>query len=230
MSTHSLNIQGPRRQSRPPRRPGGGAPQAGFSLMEVLVAIGLLALGFVAVAAIFPTGAVMQRETAHDVHTRNLLTNIEATIKGTNLRHEHPDEPHLSLVDNYTHGINVVMGRPFELRTMTDHSPLSAEMAGAVGFWSVGTRTSPASRAPAAAENLDDHLALVQQRPFVWVPLLRNRGGEDENGEFDRQRWRLVVFVLRRHHPASEAAYPFLGPTRLDFLDYPDYPLNHLGD
>ena len=55
---------------------------AAFTLLEVLIAMGIFAIGFVAVAAIFPAAAIMQKNTVDDVlaqqATRNAMSMAEA--------------------------------------------------------------------------------------------------------------------------------------------------------
>ena len=58
---------------------------AGFNMMEVLVAIGIFALGFTAVAAVFPTAAMMQRNSADDIESRNVERNVKAMIRASGI-------------------------------------------------------------------------------------------------------------------------------------------------
>ena len=52
----------------------------GFTLMEVLIALSLFALGFVAVAAIFPAGIALQRNAAEDSKALRFADNAEAIV------------------------------------------------------------------------------------------------------------------------------------------------------
>lgn len=63
-----------RRQAdrRPPRRLRS---RAGFTLMEVIVALGVFLIGFVAAAAIFPVGSILQRNTLRDLRTHDASRN-----------------------------------------------------------------------------------------------------------------------------------------------------------
>ncbi|QQE11956.1 prepilin-type N-terminal cleavage/methylation domain-containing protein [Planctomycetota bacterium] len=50
---------------------------SGFTLMEVLVALGLFAMGLIAVAAVFPTAIAVQRETVETTEARRIAESAE---------------------------------------------------------------------------------------------------------------------------------------------------------
>jgi len=52
----------------------------GFSLLEVLVSLGIFTVGLVAVAAIFPTAITIQRETVRELDGRRVAQNAKTTI------------------------------------------------------------------------------------------------------------------------------------------------------
>lgn len=52
----------------------------GFSLMEVLVALGIFTIGLVAVAAIFPAAITIQRDTVREVDGRRIGKNAKAVL------------------------------------------------------------------------------------------------------------------------------------------------------
>ena len=58
----------------------------GFTLAEVLVALAVFALGFVAVAAIFPTAILMQRETVRQVQGEQFADSAEAAVLSRGFR------------------------------------------------------------------------------------------------------------------------------------------------
>lgn len=80
---------------------------AAFSLMEVLVAMGVFTVGLVAVAAIFPTAITIQRETVREVDGRRIGKNARATILAAARSDVNPsdtirnDEPEFEM--SYTH-------------------------------------------------------------------------------------------------------------------------------
>lgn len=54
--------------------------RSAFTLMEVLVAMAIFAVGAIAVAAIFPTALVLQRETVNDVMAAHVTESADATL------------------------------------------------------------------------------------------------------------------------------------------------------
>lgn len=137
--------------------------------MEVLVALGLFALGFAAVAAIFPAGALLQRQTADDVRSRQVGDNTVGIVLGTPVSvgdmewyFDDASNEHHNAVEQFPQGAGA--GHLQEL-------------------WDFDDRTYPAA--------MSDPLL----RPFHWVPLVRNRNGEDGESNPD---WELYAFVMRR--------------------------------
>ena len=53
---------------------------AGFSLIEVLLAIGVFAIGMIAVASIFPVAILLQKETLKQVETTHFTRNAKALV------------------------------------------------------------------------------------------------------------------------------------------------------
>jgi len=49
--------------------------------MEILISLGIFAVGLVAVAAVFPTAIAIQRETVRDLAGQRIAANAQATIK-----------------------------------------------------------------------------------------------------------------------------------------------------
>lgn len=141
---------------------------AGFSMMEVLVAIGIFALGFVAVAAIFPSAALMQRGTAEDVQARHMQRNAEAIIKGMAASGSELED---ALEDGYDDDETTV--KPFPPSSLEDGNPSA--------LWNLNARSFPT------------HIINPTRRSTYWVPLRRNA-----NPEEDEYEWRIYVFVLNR--------------------------------
>lgn len=57
----------------------------GFTLAEVLISIGIFAIGMIAVASLFPVGALLQKQTADDILGKQASTNARATIEAIGL-------------------------------------------------------------------------------------------------------------------------------------------------
>lgn len=67
---------GPSRSSRP----GLDRRAAGFNLIEVLVAIGVFAIGMVAVASIFPVAILLQKQTVEQIEADHFGRNAQALV------------------------------------------------------------------------------------------------------------------------------------------------------
>lgn len=52
-----------------------------YTLLEVLLAIGIFVIGFVAVAAMFPAAAQMQKSTVDDIQGQQFTRTIKATVR-----------------------------------------------------------------------------------------------------------------------------------------------------
>ncbi len=59
--------------------------RSGFTLSEVLVSIGILALGTVAVASLFPTAAFLQKEAVKETLRQNHVRSADAILEGVGL-------------------------------------------------------------------------------------------------------------------------------------------------
>ncbi len=60
-------------------RPGGRASR-GFSLVELMIAIGIFAIGAIAVASIFPVAILLQKQTMADTTARTFAENARAMV------------------------------------------------------------------------------------------------------------------------------------------------------
>ena len=70
------------RTPAPPRRPNPGrAGRAGFTLAEVLIALGILLLGMVMVMGLFPTAITLHRDGANDSDGMTAAANVLAVYQ-----------------------------------------------------------------------------------------------------------------------------------------------------
>lgn len=191
--------------------------RAGFTLMEVLVAIGIFALGFVAVAAIFPAAALMQRGTADDVESRHAERSARAIIEAMPLTDQW-DDPDADLY--FYHGGN-------SASTDSHVKPFPPDMlTGSDAIWSLDTRSYPA------------HTTDPANRQYYWVPLIRDTAGNAETPS-----WQIYVFVFNRqagnyirdNYDASDDAWKdewanpedgFVAEGEIDAGPPPDPPVN----
>ncbi len=66
-------------------RPRNPRVRGGFTLNEVLVALGILAIGSVAVASLFPTAAFLQKEAVKETLRQNHTRSTDALLEGVGL-------------------------------------------------------------------------------------------------------------------------------------------------
>src|SRR5688572_8239180 len=59
-----------------------------FTLMEVLIAIGIFAIGMVAVAAVFPTAIFLQKQTITDATSQQVARNAAAVLQATKMTYK----------------------------------------------------------------------------------------------------------------------------------------------
>ncbi len=164
-----------------PRNTPVAPARRGFSLMEVLVALGIFALGFAAVAALLPAGALLQRRTADDIQSRHVERNAQSIIEQTQLTYDATIGDQGTELEFYYYGPDYggewpVNAARSELRPFNGASPHSL-----ADFWSLDTRSFRS--------------AIVDpiQRSVYWVPLIR-----DANGDETGPAWQIIVFVLDR--------------------------------
>lgn len=175
------------------RHPPRTRARAGYSLMEMLIAIGIFTIGFAGIAAIFPAAAALQRNSAETMLTEIARNNAEAVATSTNKLTFFDDVGVAGLYngdlgdDNYfkTDG------------TLQDPNPTgtggTVQMPDTVkNKWSVDMRSYPTFR--------PDPL----KRDFYWIPLIRSISGNAATPQ-----WQLFVFVLRRQ---STGDYRDTGP------------------
>jgi len=166
-----------------PRRIGG------FSLIEVLIAMGIFAVGFIAVAAMFPAAIILQRQTVTDVESQLVARNAKAIVRA-------------KLLTFRPNGQGADLGErtgEFGSTNIGWLSPLWDLAKRGTRGNTLDTRWSLSDRSyPSFIDDADD-------RRYYWVPLLRNGGlapakadgtpAQVAKGSGD---FTVVVFVLKR--------------------------------
>lgn len=85
----------------------------GFTLAEVLISIGIFAIGMIAVASLFPVGALLQKQTADDILGKQASTNARATIEAIGLTYNDASTAFADdLDDYYSSGLGTNVVRP----------------------------------------------------------------------------------------------------------------------
>ena len=155
--------------------------RSGFSLVEVLIAMGIFAVGFVAVAAMFPAGAILQKETVAQVEAQMVGRNAAAIVRSTRLTFSKDGLFGADLRDN---------------SCSIDLAPFSAggflAPSTAATRWKLGDRSYPTAQ------------KTIIDRKYYWVPFIRRTKPSASN----KADWSVVVFVLRRE---ASQNYQFTG-------------------
>lgn len=139
-----------------------------FTLVEVMIAIGVFALGMVAVAALFPTAILMQQRMTQDVEAGFVANNAKAMMLADKFTYNKPSLPITETGDlDGLGGTNDVQAVP-------------SSLLGSTGKW------SPANRAYLGNFYADEFA------PYYWVPLVQNATGDANDPD-----WRVFAFVIR---------------------------------
>lgn len=157
-----------------PRRAVGAMGHAsrrragGFTLVEILLALGIFLIGMAAVASLFPVAAILQRETASDVYAGHAEASAQAFIKSKTFTY--------IAGDNST---DLSFYHPSGASTKHTLEPF-------VSFFDMPQRAYPSSQLTGI--NRDD----VANCDFFWVPFI-----QDLNGDGSDPNWTVRVFVLQ---------------------------------
>lgn len=189
---------------------------AGFSLTEVLIAIGLFAVGFVAVASLFPAGILLQKQTVEDMEAEFFIDNVEALIRARGFDEE-------IVADDYG-----TRDDPGDSRHDTQHVWYSRDLLPQPGNPSTDNVWRLTDRTYNATDPLDT-------RDLFWTPLFMDlnplRANDPE--QTDNRDWRVFIFVMRRD---LNGYYPKIGARNVAIEDpegprpdgsNPDAPLGY---
>ncbi len=147
---------------------------SGFTLTEVLMAMGIFLLGVIFVAAIFPAAALLQKETVTEVRVDQAARSVRALLTG--MKFDHTGKQELRAAPT-----GLVDGDPDATGMVHRFVPISGDNP-KTGGWTLRDRTYPA-----VANDL--HSAEI-----YWVPLVCD--ADPDPGEHD---WRVFAFVLTRN-------------------------------
>ena len=191
-----------------------GVSTRGFSLVEVLIAMGIFAVGFVAVAAMFPAGAVLQRETVANVEAQMVARNASAFMRSVRITFS-PD-------GSFGADLRETSGSG-QLQPLVSASPnVSTRLQ---SYWPKPDRGYPTSRVS------------VDDRKYYWVPFLRRTSVLPDPGNANekviglaknRTDFSMLVFVMRRDgnykFDFPGTPYPAPAGTNANAADGPTVP------
>ena len=171
--------------------------RSGFTLLEVMLAMGIFVVGFIAIAAIFITAVHLQKRTLDEITTQEIGDNVEAVLLANPLT---------------TAEINGFYYQTTGTNTQNTHVKRILDSAYTPPThlkWSVGDRSYPVLDANDATN--------ILRRNYYWVPLIR-----DANGEPNAPAWQIYVMILRRPHRGSANFTKPLAPLVADDYANPD--------
>lgn len=168
------------------RRPKANS---GFTLVEILISLGLFAIGMIAVASLFPVAALLQRETISEVIGEHAAQSAQAIVEAKRLTY---DPPTSGLTGRGDLGTYHTLAGP----TLKSVVPLHAiDNALLVEKLTFGDRSYPSS------------LPIIEDRNLFWVPFVQNISGDVNN-----PNWVMRLFLLetdsRVNYNATGGANP----------------------
>ena len=174
---------------RATRHTAAGRRSAAFSLMEVLVAMGIFTVGLVAVAAIFPTAITIQRDTVREVDGRRVAKNARATflaIARNNVSSPPSNQDNPLYEMSYSHDVTPANRTGSLLPFFTAVDGASAGNPTPI----MPMITQPGLTVPQPFDNLlnlevrsyPKHIENPFRRDYYWYPLLQVTNLTDPSG------------------------------------------------
>ncbi|MEM6393778.1 MAG: hypothetical protein AAF797_13470 [Planctomycetota bacterium] len=178
----------------------------GFTTLEVLVALGIFAFGFLAIAAIFPVGLLMQKQTTNSILAGHVADNGIAIMQARTLEQADMNNTTAGTGtdDYYDDSIGPAGGYPPQLPALT--LPAVENRVKPLQ-WNVPARTGPPAVAAGilidrfgAGENIGDRsypstIQTFADREFFWVPLVQDPDGEPNPTADD---WIFYICIMQR--------------------------------
>lgn len=142
---------------------------AGFTLVEILISLGIFLIGMVAIVSLFPAAAILQRETTQEVISEMAAQSAASIIEAQRLTYEPPTGPATSGAGDI--GI-------YHSGTGSTNS----DVLSIAGLYPYTDRSYPTG----LVNGLD-----VSECDLHWVPFI-----QDINGDPANPNWVVRLFVL----------------------------------
>ena len=150
------------------------AVRAGFTLIEVLIAFGVFAIGAIAVASLFPVAALLQKETADDILGKHAAESAKAIVLAKGLTYDPPAA-----------GGDLFNYHPDPASLNSQALPLLQVNSFLETRFTIWDRSYPTFTNTAAFSDLRD-------RDLFWVPFI-----QDVQGDANNPVWVMHLFILK---------------------------------
>ena len=182
---------------------------AGFSLVEILIALGIFLIGMTAIVSLFPAAAILQRETTQEVISGMAAQSARSIIESQTLTYA-PGSPGTGDLRNYhalagAGGTDVV---PFYDVVPSSGGRLIDKFPSFDRSYPTGVVDMGAPNALEAIANCDLH----------WVPFIQDLAG-DQSGS--SQLWVVRLFIVESD---SRATYTGNATTDANPIDPTNFP------
>lgn len=180
----------------------------GFTMLEVLITMGIFAVGFVAVAAIFPTAILLQKKTVEDVVAQQVARNAQAVLEARGITAGAAITADLWLqLDEAESGTTWDTDQrvhPLPSDVLTNHPAAPAIGTPPGQQWLLPDRSYPSSSSP------------VEARKVFWVPLVR-----DPTAVAGVNAGEVIVyaFIIQR---STDGRYPRPDLTEANWVNFYD--------
>lgn len=166
---------------------------AGFSLVEILIALGIFLIGMTAIVSLFPAAAILQRETTQEVISGMAAQSARSIIESQSLTYA-PGSPGTGDLRNYysAAGYNDTDAVPMSAIQINATDTVLTRFPSFDRSYPTGVIDMGAGNALDAIANCDLH----------WVPFIQDLAGDQAGSA---QLWVVRLFILESD---SRANYP----------------------
>lgn len=176
---------------------------AGFSLVEILLSLGIFAIGMTAIVSLFPAAAILQRETTQEVISEMAAQSAASIINAQQLTYEWTGTAANGDLAAYH----------------SSAASTNTEVASIAGLLSFPDRSYPLGvidRGPYATATTADDDAVIADCDMHWVPFI-----QDINGDPANPSWVVRLFIVEAD---SRANYSGTLPAGTDSTANPSDP------